>query len=124
MHKTLRCTCGRIAHFPKHAKRGHQWECYRCGTVWTIVPSGTGSQRLVEKRSRAPGPNPQVVVLPVLRETIRELPPLRQQDPFLPDRHQLPAPSRRPQATIGCLPAFLAMIGIGGGVVWSLIHLA
>lgn len=120
MHKTLRCTCGRIAHFPKHARRGDQWECYRCGMIWTIAPASMGGQPLVKRQSRPPDPAPQVIILPV----VRELPVPPQANPFLePGARQLPLPSRRPQPqpTPGCLPALLAMVGIGAGGAWWLV---
>jgi hypothetical protein len=61
-------------------------------------------------------------VLPVVRETIRELPP-PQRHPFLePRARQLPAPPSYPQPTMGCLPALIAIFGIGSGGVWWLVN--
>jgi hypothetical protein len=76
--------------------------------------NGTNPVQLT--RSRAPAPQPKVVILPVLRETIRELPPPPTYAP--PSNRQLPAPPPFPQRTMGCLPALLAMIGFAGGVWW------
>jgi hypothetical protein len=78
---------------------------------------------MTSTRSRAPAPTPRIVVLPVVRETIRELPPPRQ-IPFIPPGvPQLPAPPRyqQPQPMTGCLPAFLAMVGIGGCGIWWIV---
>jgi hypothetical protein len=74
-------------------------------------------------KSKPPTPSPQIVILPVLRETIRELPPPRQIPYIPPGVPQLPAPPRyqQPQPMTGYLPAFLAMIGIGGCGIWWLV---
>jgi hypothetical protein len=78
-----------------------------------------GSNPMQLARSRAPAPQPKVVVLPVLRETIRELPSPPTYSP--PSIRQLPAPAPYPQRAMGCLPALLAMIGVGGCGIWWLL---
>ena len=121
-HLSGRCTCGRPMHWPRGTRYGDTWECYRCGMIWTYCRDG--ELPLTTTRSRPPAPAPTVVVLPVLRERIRELPPPLQANPFLePGARQLPAPSRhqRTQPTMGCLPAFVAMVGVGAGGVWWLV---
>ena len=114
------CTCGRRMHWPRDTRIGDEWECYRCGTTWTWSRDGTNP--MTSARSRPPAPPSPVVVLPVVRETILELPP-PQRNPFIPPgTRQLPASSRRqrPRPTTGCLPAFVAMVGIGAGGLWWL----
>ena len=118
-HMAGYCTCGRRMHWPQDTRYGDEWECYRCGTTW--IWSRNGSNPMTSTRSRPPAPEPPAIVLPVGRETIRGLPP--QGNQFIPpDTPRLPAPSRRqrPQPTLGCLPAFVALVGVGAGGVWWL----
>lgn len=53
MHRAGRCDCGRTIHFPKDARLGHQWKCWRCGKVWTLARQG---RPLWSERSRPPEP--------------------------------------------------------------------
>jgi hypothetical protein len=116
-HLSGRCYCGRRIHWPRDVRIGDTWDCYRCGATWRLVPPGQGIPN-TRTRSRPPASPPKVIVLPVVRETIREL-PQPQGNPFIPPGRQLPGPSRPAQAYAGCLPAFLAMIGVGGcGLCW------
>jgi hypothetical protein len=65
-HMAGYCTCGLRMHWPRDIRYGDEWECYRCGKVWTWSRNGTNP--MASTRSRAPAPTPQVVVLPVVRE--------------------------------------------------------
>ncbi len=112
MHKTIRCTCGRLGHYPATAKRGDQWECWTCGKVWTIVPPGQGKP-LRQAKSKAPTQKTQVIVMPVIREVVRDsLCDVRQTNPFLPQQFALPAPTaeRREVAKYEGLFSWLARI--------------
>jgi hypothetical protein len=39
-HLAGRCDCGRKMHFPKNATIGYQWNCHKCGKVWTLSNHG------------------------------------------------------------------------------------
>ncbi len=113
-HLSGYCTCGREKHYPKNARAGTTWQCWNCGEIWMIVPRGSG-KKLSKQSSRppAPRPQPQVLILPVLREVIRDVTP-----------NQLPAPAKTPPQPQGCAPAMLGMIGAGSAIGWWLIQLA
>lgn len=39
-HFVGRCSCGKKIHFPRNAKYGYEWECYKCGQVWVLDKHG------------------------------------------------------------------------------------
>ena len=62
-HLAGRCDCGRTIHIPKGSAVGTTWECWNCGTVWTLVTHGRPIRR---GRSRAPpAPPPAILRRPI-----------------------------------------------------------
>lgn len=101
-HLSGRCYCGRVKHYPKGARPGTRWECWHCGTVWTILPRGRRGQRLTSKKS---------------------LPPPEDVGTVSPPRPSA-APARLPAATAvsvrpGCGLVLLAVVA--APVVWFLV---
>lgn len=50
-HLAGRCSCGRRIRFQSGATYGATWECWKCGTVWTLAERG---EPLRWGRSKAP----------------------------------------------------------------------
>lgn len=50
-HLAGRCSCGRPMHWPKSAKLGSTWNCWKCGKTWTLSNHG---EPLHTRKSKAP----------------------------------------------------------------------